>query len=29
MNKYPQVGKTGVVAVHGSCPQTVYFMNEM
>ncbi len=23
MNKYPQVGKTGVDAVHGSCPQMV------
>ena len=23
MNKYPHVGKTGVDAVHGSCPQMV------
>jgi hypothetical protein len=23
MNKYPEVGKTGVDAVHGSCPQMV------
>jgi hypothetical protein len=23
MNKYPQVRKTGVDAVHGSCPQMV------
>jgi hypothetical protein len=23
MNKYPQVRKTGVEAVHGSCPQMV------
>jgi hypothetical protein len=24
--KYPQVRKTGVDAVHGSCPQMVYIM---
>jgi hypothetical protein len=28
MNKYPQVRKRGVDAVHGSCPQTVYIMNQ-
>ncbi len=27
--KYPQVRKTGVDAVHGSCPQTVYIMKEL
>ncbi len=29
MNKYPHVGKTGVDAEHGSCPQMVYIMKEM
>jgi tetrahydromethanopterin S-methyltransferase subunit B len=29
MNKYPQVEKTGVNAVHGSCQQTVYITKEM
>ncbi len=27
--KYPQVRKTGVDAVHGSCPQMVYIMKKM
>jgi hypothetical protein len=27
--KYPQVRKTGVDAVHGSCPQMVYIMNKI
>ncbi len=27
--KYPQVRKTGVDAVHGSCPQTVYIMKRI
>ena len=26
--KYPQVGKTGVDAVHESCPQMVYIMKK-
>jgi hypothetical protein len=26
--KYSQVGKTGVVAVHESCPQMVYIMKK-
>jgi hypothetical protein len=29
MNKYPQVGKTGVDAVHESCPQMVYIPKEL
>ncbi len=29
MNKYPQVGTTGVDAVHESCPQMVYIMKEL
>ncbi len=29
MNKYPQVGKTGVDAVHESWPQMVYIMKEL
>jgi hypothetical protein len=28
MNKYPQVRKTGVDAVHESCPQMVYIMKK-
>jgi hypothetical protein len=27
--KYPQVGKTGVDAVHGSCPQMVYIIERI
>jgi hypothetical protein len=27
--KYPQVGKTGVDAVHESCPQMVYFIERI
>ncbi len=27
--KYPQVGKTGVDAEHGSCPQMVYIMKKL
>jgi hypothetical protein len=29
MNKYPQVRKTGVDAVHESCSQMVYIMKEL
>jgi hypothetical protein len=28
MKKYPQVGKTGVGAVHESCPKKVYIMKK-
>jgi hypothetical protein len=29
MNKYPQVGNTGVDAVQESCPHMVYIMKEL
>jgi hypothetical protein len=27
--KYPKVGKAGVDAVHGSCPQMVFIMKKL